>query len=602
VDGPVRLRLASGRGIGHDRFLCGQQAGGRAHVPRAVIVLVGARRMQQRFVRWASVVLSAALAWIPAAVSAAEPAGAARDFDVVVYGGTSGGVTAAVQGARMGKRVVLIEPGRHLGGMTSGGLGWTDMGRPEIVGGAAREFFHRVYAHYQSGEAWKHGTRDAFASAPAQNTKAVDPKHEVMWVLEPHVAEQVFTAMAREAGVTVVFGERLDLNGGVAKEGARIVSVRMESGKTFAARVFVDATYEGDVMAKAGVRYTVGREANDVYGETINGVQTAKAVKNQLVPGLDPYVIQGDRASGLLPGVNPDPGGADGTGDPKVQAYCYRMCLTDVPENRVAVDRPAGYDDKQYELLFRSIEAGQKGHFFKLDLMPNRKTDSNNESGISTDFIGMNYAYPDGDYATRDAIARAIEAWQRGLVWTVQNHPRVPREIRDKYAKWGLPKDEFTDTGHWPHQLYVREARRMIGQTIVTERAVVQDTAARPVALGGYSMDSHNVQRYVAADGHVRNEGDVQIRVLRPYRIDYGCIVPRPNECTNLLVPFCVSASHAAFSTIRMEPVFMELGQCAGTAACLAIDGGTGVQDVPYESLRGRLVQDGAVLTLPNGQ
>jgi hypothetical protein len=520
----------------------------------------------------------------------------AAEFDVVVYGGTSGGVTAAVQAARTGKRVALIVAGRHLGGMTSGGLGWTDMGRPEIVGGLAREFFHRIYLHYQSDGAWKHGTREKFASTSGQNTKAVDHANQTMWVFEPHVAEKVFNDMAREAKVEIVTGERLDLNGGVAKQGDRITSIRMESGKTLAAKVFIDATYEGDLMAKAGVSYTLGREGNDVKGETINGIQSAKATKNQLPAGIDPYVIKGDRASGLLTGVNADAGGADGTGDKRIQAYCYRMCLTDVPENRVMIEKPQGYDEKQYELLFRAIEAGQKDVFFKLDMMPNRKTDSNNASGISTDFIGMNYAYPEADHATREKMARAHEAWQRGLVWTVQNHPRVPKDIREKYAKWGLPKDEFTDTGHWPHQLYVREARRMTGETIVTERAVVEDSAVRSIALGGYSMDSHNVQRYVDAEGHVRNEGDVQIKLTKPYRIDYGAILPKPQECSNLLVTFCVSASHAAFSTIRMEPVFMELGQCAGTAACLAIDGKTSVQQVPYESLRAKLLEGGAVL------
>jgi hypothetical protein len=527
--------------------------------------------------------------------SASAPARAA-EFDVVVYGGTSGGVTAAVQAARMGKRVALIVPGRHLGGMTSGGLGWTDMGRPEIVGGLAREFFHRIYLHYQSDGAWKHGTREQFASTSGQNTKAVDQTNQTMWVFEPHVAEKVFNDMAREAKLEIVAGERLDLNGGVAKQGNSITSIRMESGKTFAAKVFIDATYEGDLMAKAGVSYTLGREGNDVNAETINGIQSAKATKNQLPAGIDPYVIKSDRASGLLAGVNANAGGADGKGDKRIQAYCYRMCLTDAPENRVMIEKPQGYDENQYELLFRAIEAGQKDAFFKLDMMPNRKTDSNNASGISTDLIGMNYAYPEADHVTREKMARAHEAWQRGLVWTVQNHPRVTKEIREKYAKWGLPKDEFTDGGHWPHQLYVREARRMTGETIVTERAVVEDSASRAIALGGYSMDSHNVQRYVDTEGHVRNEGDVQIKLTKPYRIDYGAILPRPQECSNLLVTFCVSASHAAFSTIRMEPVFMELGQCAGTAACIAIDGKTSVQQVPYESLRAKLLEGGAVL------
>ena len=519
------------------------------------------------------------------------------EWDVAVYGGTSGGVASAAAAARMGKRVALIVPGKHLGGMTSGGLGWTDMGRPEIVGGMAREFYHRVYQHYQSDALWRSGTREEFGQRPAQNAPPIDKAHEVMWLFEPHVAEKIFDDLAREAGVTVILDERLDLKDGVEKQGDRITSIRMESGKTFAAKVFIDATYEGDLMAKAGVSYTIGRESNDIYGETINGIQSAKATKNQLPVGVDAYVVKGDRSSGLLPGVNANAGGADGSGDKRIQAYCYRMCLTDVPGNRVTIEKPAGYDEKQYEVLFRAIEAGQKDNFFKLDLMPNRKTDSNNSGGISTDFIGMDYAYPDGDYATREQFCREQEKWQRGLVWTIQNHPRVPEEIRRKYANWGLAKDEFTDSGNWPHQLYVREARRMVGETIITERAVLEDSAKRPIALGGYSMDSHNVQRFVDANGHVRNEGDVQIKLNKPYRIDYGCIVPKSGECANLFVTFCVSASHAAFSTIRMEPVFMELGQCAGTAAAIAMDEQTSVQQVPHESLQKRLLADGAILS-----
>jgi len=517
--------------------------------------------------------------------------------DVLVYGGTSAGVSASVQVARMGKRVILIEPERHLGGMSSGGLGWTDMGHPDVVGGVSREFYHRVYLHYQSSDAWKYTTREQFAGAPGQETRAVDSRRQTMWVFEPHVAEKVFEDMVREAGVTLVRGERIDLKAGVTKDGALITSIRMESGKTFAAQVYIDATYEGDLLAGAGVKYAIGREANDVYGETINGIQSARATKNQLLLGIDPFVVKGDRASGLLPGVNRDAAGADGTGDARIQAYCYRMCLTDVPENRVAIEKPEGYDEKQYELLFRAIEMGQKDRFFKLDRMPNRKTDSNNDSGISTDFIGMNYGYPSGDYATREKIAREHEAWQRGLVWTLQNHPRVPREIRDRYAKWGLPKDEFTDTGHWPHHLYIREGRRMVGESVATERTLLDDSlVTRSIGLGAYTMDSHNVQRYVDANGHVRNEGDVQIKVPKPYRIDYGIITPSAQQCSNLLVPVCVSASHIAYGSIRMEPVFMVLGQASGTAACLAIDAKTSVKRAPYQSLRARLISDGAVL------
>jgi hypothetical protein len=473
------------------------------------------------------------------------------------------------------------------------------VGNPGIVGGLSRQFYHRVFLHYRDEGVWKHGTRAQFTGAAGQNTKAIDADHELMWVFEPHAAERIFDDLVHDANVVVVFGERLDLNGGVTKDGPRITAIKMESSATFTAAVFIDASYEGDLMSKAGVRYAVGREGNDVYGETINGIQAAKATKNQLPQGIDPYVVKGDRAGGLLAGVNANPGGADGTCDKRIQAYCYRMCLTDVPENRVALEKPEGYDESRYELLFRAIEAGQTSRFFKFDLMPNRKTDSNNDGGISTDFIGMNYDYPEADYATREKMAAAHEDWQRGLVWTLQNHPRVPPEIRDKYAKWGLPKDEFIDDGNWSRQLYVRESRRMLGERVATERNLRDDAdVRRSIGVGAYTMDSHNTQRYVDANGHVRNEGDVQIRVPKPYRIDYGSITPKASECTNLLVPVCLSASHIAYGSIRMEPVFMILGQSAGTAASAAIDDRIAVQDVKYEKLRERLVADGQVLEL----
>ena len=290
----------------------------------------------------------------------------------------------------------------------------------------------------------------------------------------------------------------------MTKDGARITSDHAwRAAATFAAKVFIDASYEGDLMALAGVKFTVGREANDVYGETINGIQAAKSTKNQLPPGIDPYVVKGDPSSGLLPGVNKDPGGADGSGDTRIQAYCYRMCLTDVPENRVMVDKPAGYDERQYELLFRAIEAGQSDKFFKLDLMPNRKTDSNNASGISTDFIGMNYAYPDGRPRRRGSRSpRRTSSGSAGLIWTVQNHPRVPEKIRKKYAKWGLPKDEFTDNGHWSRQLYVREARRMLGEVVATERTLRDDASVD--ALGRHGRVHDGLAQHPALRGRQR--------------------------------------------------------------------------------------------------
>jgi hypothetical protein len=521
-----------------------------------------------------------------------------RTFDVVVYGGTSGGVTAAVQAARDGKRVVIIEPIGQLGGMTSAGLGWTDFGKQAVIGGLSREFYRRVYQFYEVDDAWKQITRETFVDGGKNGT--VDSSSKTQWVFEPHVAKSIFDEMAREANVHVVLHERLDRSSdGVRRDGKRIVSIRTESGQVYRGKVFIDASYEGDLMAGAGVRYAVGREGNDVYGETINGIQAAKALKHQLLAGIDPYVVKGDPSSGLLPGVNKEIGGADGSGDDRIQAYCYRLCLTDVPENRVMIEKPAGYDEGQYELLFRQIDAGYRDRFFTTSPMPNVKTDMNNAGGVSIDYIGMNYRFPEADYAGREKFARQQEDWQRGLIWSLQNHPRVPAEVRESCAKWGLAKDEFVDSNNWPEQMYVREARRMLGVTVATERTLADDAGVqRPIGMGSYMMDSHNVQRYVDDTGHVRNEGDVQIQVNGPYRIDYGVITPKADECTNLLVPVCVSASHIAYGSIRMEPVFMVLGQSAGSAASLAIDTDRAVQEIDYELLRRRLLKGEQVLKL----
>ena len=522
-------------------------------------------------------------------------------FDVIVYGGTSAAVTAAVQAARMGKHVGLISPTKHLGGLTSGGLGWTDVGNPIAVGGLSREFYRRVYAAYGDDSMWKSGPTkaDFFAKAPGQRVKGVDTVNGVMWVFEPHVAEAVFESLLRDAAVTVVRDALLDPTpGGVIKEGGRITQIKTQNGDAYTASVFIDATYEGDLMARAGVRYFVGREANSTYGETVNGIQAAQALKNKLPASVNAYKTRGDPSSGLLPGVNRDPGGVDGSEDPRIQAYCYRMCLTDVPANRIVIEKPEGYEPADYELLFRCVEAGQTNGFMKFDMMPNRKTDSNNGSGMSTDLVGGNYAYPEADYATRDKIALSHRRWQLGLLWSLQNNPRVPEKIRDQFRKWGLAKDEFVDNDHWPYQLYVREARRMIGAFVETEHELEDDAKVdRSIGMGVYAIDSHAVQRYADADGHVCNEGDVQIRLKKPYRIDYGCITPKEAECTNLLVPVCLSASHVAYGSIRMEPVFMVIGQSAGTAACLAIDGKTSVQGVPYDKLRQQLVADKQVLS-----
>jgi hypothetical protein len=491
-------------------------------------------------------------------------------LDIVIYGGTAAGIIAAVQAVKMGKKVVVIEPTERIGGLSSGGLGDTDTGNKAVIGGLSREFYTRLGAKYGQDE-------------PA-------------WLFEPKLALEVFHDFVKEHAIQVYYRERLDLVKGVTKSGSKIEHITMESGKVFHASIYIDTSYEGDLMALSGITYVTGREANSQYSETGNGIQTAHAVKNQLPSGIDPYRVPGDPSSGLLPHVNANVGGMDGEGDTKIQAYCFRMCLTDNPDNRLRVEKPEGYDEMEYELLFRSIAAGQT-IFFKLAMMPNRKTDSNNDKGFSTDYIGTNYAYPEGDYETRQRIIETHAVYQKGLIWTLQNHPRVPKEIREYYQPWGLPMDEFIENGHWSPQLYIREARRMLSDVVMHENHIMlREPVKNPIGMGSYPMDSHNVQRHIDANGYVTNEGDVQVLSVKPYSISYHSIVPKTLECSNLLVPVCLSASHIAYGSIRMEPVFMVLGQSAATAAVMALDGGISVQQIDYTQLAERLKLDGQVL------
>ncbi len=501
-------------------------------------------------------------------------------YDVVVYGGTSAGVIAAIQVAKLGKSTVLIEPGKHLGGLTSGGLGATDIGNKAAIGGLSREFYKRINQYYHPGS---------------------DPDL-TMWTFEPHVAEKVLNDMLDEESIVMIYNERLDLNKGIDKKDSRIISIKMESGLTLHGKMFIDATYEGDLMAVAGVSYTVGREANKTYGETYNGVQTKNAINHQFKNPVDPYIIRGKAESGLLPGILDDGGpGVEGNGDDRVQAYCFRMCLTNVPENRIPFPKPENYDPMRYELLLRYINTGV---FDVLDLstpMPNGKTDTNNKGAFATDNIGMNYKYPDGNYKIRESIIKEHENYQKGLMWFLANDPRVSDYVRDEVNQWGLPKDEFVDNGNWSHQLYIREARRMISDYVMTQHdceGVV--VPVDPVGLAAYTMDSHNVQRYVDKYGRVRNEGNVEIGGFSPYPISFKSIVPKRDECINLLVPVCLSASHIAFGSIRMEPVFMVLGQSAATAAVLAIDEKEDVQQISYSLLKDQLLKDGQVLEWKN--
>ncbi|MCF7972986.1 MAG: FAD-dependent oxidoreductase [Phycisphaerae bacterium] len=524
-------------------------------------------------------------------------------YDVVVYGGTSSGVITAVQAARMGKRVALVCPERHLGGMTSGGLGYTDSGNTSTIGGLSREFYHRVWTHYQEPNAWSWQSRESYGNR-GQGTPAADGTQRTMWCFEPHVAEAVFEAMVAEYDIPVCRDQWLDRDRGVRKKEGRIQSIRMLSGRRYEARVFIDATYEGDLMAAAGVAYHVGREGNEVYGERTNGVQ--KGVFHHghyFKTPVDPYVTPGDPASGLLPRIQSAAPGDNGQGDDRVQAYCYRMCLTDVPENCVPFARPDTYDPTQYALLARVLATGWNEVFNKFDSIPNGKTDTNNHGPFSTDNIGMNYDYPEASYARRARILREHEQYQKGLMYFLSHDPSVPKGIRQTMSQWGLAKDEFQDNGHWPHQIYVREARRMVGSYVMTEQdCLSQRDTPRPVGMGSYTMDSHNVQRYVTQEGYVQNEGDIGVRVPRPYSISYDSLTPRKDQCDNLLVPVCASTSHIAYGTIRMEPVFMILGQSAATAACLAIDSESAVQDVDYDRLRQQLTADGQILEFKKGQ
>jgi hypothetical protein len=520
---------------------------------------------------------------------------AADAADIVVYGGTSAGIVAAVQARRDGKTVVLIEPSNHLGGLTTGGLGATDIGNKEVIGGLARDFYQRVAQYYANDEAWVQEKREAYRARNVHH----NPQDNAMWTFEPHVALGIFRSLLDEFDISPILNERLDRRHGVKKNGARIVSIAMESGRTFAGRVFIDATYEGDLMAAAGARYHVGREGNDVYGETLNGVQPKLNVKNHRFTHLvDPYVKPGRPESGLLWGIQARSLPPDGSGDRAVQAYCYRLCTTDVPANRLAWPKPADYDESRYELVLRNFEAGDERVPWHPVWMPNRKTDTNNNHAFSTDYIGGNYEYPEADYAERERIVADHRSYQQGLMWTLANHSRVPKRVRDEFQRLGLAKDEFSENDNWPTQLYVREARRMIGAYVMTEHncrgaKVAEDS----IGMGAYGMDSHNCQRYVTPEGYVQNEGDVQVHGFEPYPISYGAITPKKSECDNLLVPVCVSSSHIAYGSIRMEPVFMILGQSAAVAARLAIDADMAVQKVGYEKLRSRLLAEGQILT-----
>lgn len=495
------------------------------------------------------------------------------EYDVCVYGGTSAGVIAAYAVAKQGKKVLLVEPGQRLGGMSSGGLGQTDIGNKQVVKGLALDFYRRVGAHYGRLESW---------------------------IFEPSVAENIFKDYIARGNVEVLYNHRIV---DAQKQGTSITSINVESventaqTKNISAKVFIDCTYEGDLMARAGVTYVVGREDNKVYGEDHNGVQMQHL--HQFVDNVDPYVEKGNPASGLLWGISDAALAPTGSGDNMVQAYNYRICLTSDKDNMLPIEKPANYDPARYELLLRIIEA-QKNYnlngYFIISPMPNNKTDINNRGAFSTDMIGMNHDYPEASYERRAEIIQAHKDYTLGLLWFMGNDERVPKQLRDQMLALGLPKDEYVEYGHWTPQLYIREARRMVGEYVATQAncdniAKVDDG----VGMAAYTMDSHNCQRVVIVkDGKamVKNEGNVEIYGGLPYDVSYRCLTPKREECDNLLVPVCLSASHIAYGSIRMEPVFMLLGQSAAKAACLAIDGGVKVQEVDVKEIQRMYEED----------
>ncbi|WP_146518609.1 FAD-dependent oxidoreductase [Stieleria varia] len=531
---------------------------------------------------------------------AATPDATTQTYDVVIYGGTSAAVTAAVQVKQMGKSVIIVCPDKHLGGLTSGGLGWTDTGNKAVIGGLARDFYHRIYLEYQKPERWPFQSSSEYGNK-GQGTEAIDGDNRTMWIFEPRVAEKVFDDYVAEYDIPVHRQRWLDREHGVTKSAGRIQSIQMLSGERYAGKIFMDTTYEGDLMAAADISFHVGRESRDTYGEEYNGVQTGVLHHGHHfggLPPISPYRVPGDPGSGVLPRISPDPPGEKYSGDHRVQAYCFRMCLTDHDPNRVPFAKPDGYDPDQYELMARIYQAGWRDTFNKFDPIPNHKTDTNNHGPMSTDNIGFNYDYPNASYERRQEIIDEHRRYQQGWLYFICTDPRVPEATRKKMQQWGLAKDEFVDNGHWPHQLYIREARRMIGSYVMTENELLKrQPTPQSVGMGSYTMDSHNVQRYITPEGDVQNEGDIGVSTKGPYQIAYGSLVPKADECTNLFVPVCLSSSHIAFGSIRMEPVFMILGQSAATAAVMAIDDNVSVQQVDYDRLKQRIEADGQVLT-----
>jgi hypothetical protein len=487
--------------------------------------------------------------------------------DVIIYGGTPAGITAAIQVKKSGLSVAIVEFSQQIGGMTTSGLGATDLGAEDAIGGLSRTFYQEIAAYYGK---------------------------EKQWTFEPKAAQYVFNQWIKQYDISVYLNQHLEE---VVKVDQKITELVMEDGTRYKGNVFIDCSYEGDVLARAGISYYVGRESNSTYHEIYNGIQFG-APHHKFEKWIDPYIVEGQPESGLLPGLTEEDKaelGHQGQGDHRIQAYNFRICLTKDEENRIPFPKPPQYDAERYRLLLRYIQEGVWDAMKLHKMLPNGKSDLNNYGAISTDYIGMNYDWPEGSYERREEIFQDHFNYDLGMLYFLANDSRVPPTIREEVGAWGLPKDEFMETGHWPHQLYIREARRMISDYVMTDRNCLhQSFVDDSIGLASFHMDSHNCRR-VVIDGRCVNEGDVQV-AISPFEISYRSIRPTSQECTNLLVPVCLSSSHIAYGSIRMEPVFMILGQSAGIAAVLAIQHDITVQNIPYEDLQQALLDANQVL------
>lgn len=490
---------------------------------------------------------------------------------VVIYGATSAGITSAIQLKRYGIECLIVEPTHHIGGMTTSGLSATDLGSEYAVGGISREFYEKIKEYYGNSNEYN---------------------------FEPKVATSIFKKWIEEYNIPVYSNQPLKE---VVKENNKIKEFTTENGNTFIAELFIDTTYEGDLFAKAGVSYKVGREANAQYKEIYNGIQF-KDQHHKFEEWIDPYFEEGNPKSGLLPGIQDlslEEVGYPGQADDTIQAYNFRITLTSNEKNKIDFPKPHNYNPDNYLLLLRYILSGNWDAMNLNTSIPNQKWDLNNFGAFSTDYISKNYDWPTADYETREKIYQDHVGYNQGMLYFLANDSRVPIEIRNEVNEFGLPKDEYSNSEHWPPQLYIREARRMVSDYVMTDRNCLKVVSVDDsIGLASYHMDSHNCRRF-AIDGRVMNEGDVEIPVS-PFPISYRSIRPKKEECTNLLVPVCLSSSHIAYGSIRMEPIFMILGQSAAVAAKIALGEILPVQDINYEDLRNELIKQDQIVAWDN--